>query len=443
MTDIPLHDALPSSTAAARRDAGHDQETSIGWLKALNFSIADVQNGMGPYMALFLQSSAQWNSTQIGVALACGNIAQVIAQTPAGALIDRLRQKRAMIAVGVVMIAIACVVTPLFTTLTVVSTGQGLIGIAGAIFPATLAAMALGLVGRRRMDAQMGTNQAFNAAGNVFAAAAIGAIGYFFGLKWMFALVVVLCALSLFFLSRIRPEDIDYDLARGADGEGADAKDDAGKASFGASVKGVLAGFGDLAKQPAVRIFLVCAVIFHFANAAMVPLVTQMLGADQGAERAVLYTSGYMLASQVVFMIVAALSGRLAARIGRKPLFLFAFAMLAARGVLYTLSDAPAALIAVQCMDGLGAGIFGVVAVLIIADLTKGTGRFNAAQGAVATAQGLGAFLSNAVAGYLATKVGTTPTFLVLASIAAVGFIVFACFMPETRRPHDAQSAGA
>jgi MFS family permease len=168
-----------------------------------------------------------------------------------------------------------------------------------------------------------------------------------------------------------------------------------------------------------------------------------MLGADQGPQRAVLYTSGYMLASQVVFMIVAALSGRLAAKIGRKPLFLFAFAMLAARGVLYTLSDAPAALITVQCMDGLGAGIFGVVAVLIIADLTKGTGRFNAAQGAVATAQGLGAFLSNAVAGYLATKVGTTPTFLVLASIAAVGFIVFACFMPETRRSDDrAQSAG-
>ena len=141
-----------------------------------------------------------------------------------------------------------------------------------------------------------------------------------------------------------------------------------------------------------------------------------------------------MLASQVgVLRSWRRSSGRLASTLGRKPLFLFAFAALAARGVLYTLSDRPAALIAVQCMDGLGAGVFGVVGVLIIADLTRGTGRFNAAQGAVATAQGIGAFLSNTVAGFLAHSVGTKPTFIVLAAIATAGVIVFALFMPETR----------
>jgi MFS family permease len=108
-----------------------------------------------------------------------------------------------------------------------------------------------------------------------------------------------------------------------------------------------------------------------------------------------------MLASQSVFMVVAALSGKLADKLGHKPLFLFGFAALATCGVLYTLSHAPAALIAVQCMDGLGAGIFDVVSVLIIADLTKGTGGFNAAQGAIATAQGIGAFLSYSASAYL------------------------------------------
>lgn len=432
MTDLHASPDVSADASACSGDRdGHGR--SVGWLKALNFSIADVQNGMGPYAALFLQSSAHWNTAQIGTALAFGNIAQVIAQTPAGALIDRLRQKRALIAIGIAMIAIACLVTPLYTTVPVVSAGQVLIGIAGAIFPATLAAMALGLVGRQRMDAQMGTNQAFNAAGNVFAALGIGAIGYVVGLKWMFFFVIGLCVVSLLCLARIRPEHIDYDLARGADGEDDTKRRGETDASLGASLRDLLATFKDLAKQRAVLVFLVCAVIFHFANAAMVPLVTQMLGADQGAQRAVLYTAGYMVASQVVFIVVAALSGRIASSIGRKPLFLFAFAMLAARGVLYTLSDRPAALIAVQCMDGLGAGVFGVVAVLIIADLTKGTGRFNAAQGAVATAQGLGAFLSNAVAGFLATRFGTTPTFLVLGGIAAIGFVVFATLMPETR----------
>ena len=414
-------------------DSDAAKRGSVRWLKALNFSIADVQNGMGPYVALYLQSSAHWNPAQVGTALAFGNIAQVIAQTPAGALIDRVRQKRALIAIGIVMIAAACLLTPLRTNLATVTASQILIGVAGAIFPATLAAMALGLVGRRRMDAQMGTNQAFNAAGNVFAAVAIGGVGYFVGLKWMFFLVVGLCGVSLLFLWRIRPADIDYELARGADGESrARQRVDAHQGAW-ASVLDVLATFRQLARQRAVLVFLICAVVFHFSNAAMVPLVTQMLGADQGAQRAVLYTSGYMLASQFVFVIVAALSGRLASRIGRKPLFLFAFAMLTVRGVLYTVSHEPAALIAVQCMDGLGAGVFGVVAVLIIADLTQGTGRFNAAQGAVATAQGLGAFLSNALAAFLAQRVGMNTTFLVLAGIALVGLVVFAVFMPETR----------
>ena len=424
---------LDASPAAAVPAADGDKSGSVRALKALNFTIADVQNGMGPYVALYLQSQAHWSTGQVGSALAFGNIAQVIAQTPAGVLIDRIRQKRALIAIGIVTIAIACLLTATFVDVAAVTTGQVLIGLAGAIFPPTLAAMALGLVGRQRMDRQMGTNQAFNAAGNVFAALAIGAVGYFVGLRAMFFLVVGLCVVSLAILWRIRPDDIDYDLARGADGEDAARRDAASHESVAASLKNVLSSFRELAGQRAVRVFLVCAVIFHFSNAAMVPLVTQMLGANQGAQRAVLYTSGYMLASQVVFVIVAAFSGRLAARIGRKPLFLFAFAMLALRGVLYTLSDRPAALIAVQCMDGLGAGVFGVVAVLIIADLTKGTGRFNAAQGAVATAQGLGAFLSNVIAGYLSGRVGMTPTFLVLAAIAAIGFLVFAVFMPETR----------
>jgi MFS family permease len=422
----------PIEQAGEPRLAAPAKAASIRWLKALNFTVADVQNGMGPYMALFLQSSAHWSPAQIGTALAFGNVAQVLAQTPAGALIDRTPHKRALIAIGIVMIAIACAITPLVTSLATVTFGQVLIGAAGAVFPPTLAAMALGLVGRRRMDAQMGTNQAFNAAGNVAAAAAIGGVGYFLGLKWMFAVVGVLCLLALFSLWRIRSGDIDHELARGADGESKARQRAERDEGAVATLKDLLHSFRQLARQRAVRVFLACAVIFHFANAAMVPLVTQMLGADQGAKRALLYTSGYMLASQVVFVIVAALSGRLAARIGRKPLFLFAFAVLALRGVLYTVSDRPAALIAVQCMDGLGAGVFGVVAVLVIADLTKGTGRFNAAQGAVATAQGTGAFLSNSLAGYLASRAGMSATLWVLAAIAAAGFLVYALWMPET-----------
>jgi MFS family permease len=242
---------------------------------------------------------------------------------------------------------------------------------------------------------------------------------------------------------RIRADDIDFNLACGADGEpGAARRKQDNPGSFGSALVGLLQGLGELVREKPVAIFLACAVLFHFANAAMVPLVTEMLGKNQGAKSAVLYTSGYMLASQLVFVVVAASSGRLAGRIGRKPLFLFAFAALTLRGILYTFSNAPGWLIAVQCMDGLGAGIFGVVGVLIIADLTRGTGRFNAAQGAIATAQGMGAFLSNAMAGWLAKHEGTTFTFCVLSAIAAAGLLLFACFMPETRGWKRGERAG-
>jgi MFS family permease len=420
---------------------------SLGALKAVNFFIADVQNGMGPYMALFLQSSVGWGPAQIGSALAAGNIAQMLAQTPAGALIDNLRQKRTLLIVGIALIMAGMLGTAFFTVRPVVMGGQALVGIAGAIFPPCLAAIALGLVQRQRFDQVQGTNQAFNAGGNMFAALALGTIGYYFNLRWMFFFVTLLGVGAIVSILRIKADDIDFNAARGRD-EASGAQDaqchaaPPALASAGVwqNIKDVLACLGDLIKQPPVRVFLVAAVLFHFANAAMVPLVTQLLARGVGAKQAVLFTSGYMLASQLVFMIVAAVSGKLAGRLGRKPLFLFAFAALAARGVLYTVSHAPAALIAVQCMDGLGAGIFGVVGVLIIADLTKGTGRFNAAQGAIATAQGLGAFLSNSVAGYLAKTQGDNFTFYVLAGIAVVGLAFFWVYMPETQ---DQQLASA
>jgi MFS family permease len=431
----------PKSTAEqpASLDLDNDPKRgSIQALRALNFFIADVQNGMGPYMALFLQSSVHWGPARIGSALAAGNIAQVLAQTPAGALIDRLRQKRALLLIGIGLIALAVLATAFFTNKTVVMSGQALIGTAGAIFPLCLSAIALGLVGRQRFDRVQGTNQAFNAAGNMFAALALGAVGYYFNLRWMFYFVGLLCVSAVLCVLRIKGDDIDFDQARGAD-QAASSGDESGEPAPAAprgsawdGIKELLKGFRSLLKQKPVLIFLLSAVIFHFANAAMVPLVTQLLATGVGTKQAILYTSGYMLASQLVFMVVAAASGQLAGKLGRKPLFIFAFVALAIRGVLYTLSHHPAALIAVQCMDGLGAGIFGVVGVLIIADLTKGTGSFNAAQGAIATAQGLGAFLSNSVAGYLAKNQGNDFAFLTLASIAAVGLVVFWAFMPET-----------
>lgn len=410
-----------------------EKQGSVRALSSLNFFLADVQNGMGPYVTVFLNSSVHWNPAQIGAALAAGNIAQVIAQTPTGGLIDQLRQKRQLIVIGSLMILTACLAIAFKTVFPVVLTAQILIGIAGAIFPPCIAAITLGIVGREKMDRQTGKNQAFNAAGNLTAALLIGLVGYFIGLRWMFGLIVILCAGAIFCVLRVRDEDIDYNLARGADKaevQGEDCEEEPN--GIKETLSNQFCGLKELVKNRLILVFLVSAVIFHFANAAMVPLVTVMLSQGQGGKVAILYTSGYMMASQLIFMAVAAMAGRFAGSIGRKPLFLFGFAALALRGVLYTLNHNPGYLIAVQCMDGLGAGIFGVVSVLIISDLTKGTGRFNLAQGAIATAVGTGAFLSNSVGGIVAKHAGPNVAFLILAGIATAGLIFFWIMMPET-----------
>jgi MFS family permease len=76
------------------------------------------------------------------------------------------------------------------------------------------------------------------------------------------------------------------------------------------------------------------------------------------------------------------------------------------RAALYTLSDNSVWLIGVQVLDGVGAGIFGALAPLVIADIMRGTGRYNLAQGAIATVQGIGASLSGLAAGEIVDHFG-------------------------------------
>jgi MFS family permease len=115
---------------------------------------------------------------------------------------------------------------------------------------------------------------------------------------------------------------------------------------------------------------------------------------------------------------------------GRKPLFLTGFVVLSIRGVLYTFSNNPYWLVGVQLLDGVGAGIFGALFPLIVADITRGTGRFN--EGAIATAQGVGASLSTAVAGFVVVWSGYSAAFLFLGGVAAAGFLLYWLAMPET-----------
>ncbi len=406
----------------------HPSWRSLGSLDGLNFFLADVRDGMGPLLGTFLREKHHWDAARVGIALAASQIGTVLAQTPAGALIDRIRGKRLAVALAAATVAAGCLVLYLVPAFGVVVAAQAVIGAAAAIFPPAVAALTLGLVGRVVMPRRTGRNEAFNHAGNVVAAALAGGLAYLFGYGAMFLLVAGMAAASSAAVLLIREPEIDHDLARGADD--------------GEEHRVEVIGVAELFRDRRITTFIASAVLFHFANAAMLPLAGQK-SSDGLKEGAAVVMSACIIAAQVVMVPVALAASRLAASWGRKPVFLIGFAVLPIRGLLYCLSVNPFYLVGVQLLDGIGAGIFGVVSVLVVADLTKGTGRFNLTQGALATATGVGAGLSNVLAGFVVKEAGFDAGFLTLAAIAAAGTLYFALAMPETMRTDRASSSEA
>jgi MFS family permease len=166
--------------------------------------------------------------------------------------------------------------------------------------------------------------------------------------------------------------------------------------------------------------------MFHFANAAMLPLLGEMLAKGKG-RTSMMFMSACVVTTQFTITLIAAWVGRGAGSWGRKPLLLMGFGLLPVRGVLYTLTSSIYPLVGIQVLDGIGAGIFGVVSVL-----TRGTGLFNLTLGAIATAVGVGAALSQTIAGSIVHDFSYRAGFLFLASVAAAAFAILWLFMPET-----------
>jgi len=397
-------------------DACHPSQRTLRGLDWLNFLLADVQTGVGPFLAIYL-AGYRWNEQSVGLALTVGGIAGIVTQTPAGGLVDSLRAKRSLIGAALGALAVGALLIALFPTFWPVLGAQVLIGGTSSVFIPAICAISLGVVGRAAFDVRQGRNQTFNSVGNVLAAVSMGLLGYFFSNRSIFFFVAAFAIPSILVLLLINPSEIDYELARGANND-----------EKGGKAESVRVLFRD---RPLV-IFLVCAVMFHFANAAMLPLLGEMLAKGQGRS-SMLFMSACVVTTQFVITLIASWSGREAGARGRKPLLLIAFGVLPIRGLLYTLTSSTTLLVAIQIMDGIGAGIFGVVSVLVIADLTRGTGRFNLTLGAITTAVGIGAALSQVLAGSIVHHLSFHAGFLFLAGVAAAAFAILYFFMPETR----------
>ncbi len=409
---------------ATGSDASQMRRANLG-LDAVHFFLADVQAGLGPYLAIYLLTERHWDEASIGTVMAIATLAGIVAQTPAGAFIDSTRTKRVAIAAAALLVTVASVAIVSLQGFAAIAASQAFAHVAAAIFPPGLAALTLGIVGHHRFTARTGRNESFNHAGNAVAAIIAGGLAYFLGPTVVFYLLAVNSIASLVSVLLIPERAINHDLARGYH----DELPSEGTASAQTHPAGALYLLG---KYRPLLIFAACTVMFHLANAAMLPLVGQKL-ALKDANSGTSLMSACIVAAQLVMVPMAMLCGAKADIWGRRPLFIAGFSILLVRGMLYTLSDNSFWLVGVQLLDGVGAGIFGAIFPVIVADIMRGTGHFNAAIGVVGTAQGIGAALSTALAGVVVVHAGYSAAFLVLAAIAGGGLLLFALAMPETK----------
>ncbi|RMT77878.1 Major facilitator transporter [Pseudomonas savastanoi pv. nerii] len=395
--------------------ASHADRRNTLSLDSLNFFLADVRDGLGPYLAIYLLAVHKWDPASIGVVMTIAGIAGLLTQTPAGALIDRTPYKRAMIGVAALLVTLSCLILPFTSSFSVVALTQALSSIASSVFAPAIAAISLGITGPKAFTRRTGRNETFNHAGNACAALLAGGFAYLFGPIAVFYLMAAMALASVIAISFVSADAIDHNVARGFD---------ANHNAHGAQPSGL----ATLLSNKPLLLFGICCALFHLANAAMLPLVSQKLS-QINMQMATPLTSACIVAAQLVMVPAALLVGMKADDWGRKPLLLAGFLILPIRGVLYTLSDDPYWLVAVQMLDGIGAG---ALFPLMVKDLTQGSGRFNVSLGALSTLFGLGAALSNGLAGFVVHAAGYSAAFLTLAGVAAAAFCLLLVAVPET-----------
>lgn len=394
---------------------------SIAWLSRLNFFLADVRDGLGPFLGVFLMGHG-WAADDIGYVMTLGGIAGMLATTPAGALTDAVRAKRLVVGIGSVLVVAGSLLLLISPSFTVTALSQIGTGIVGAIIGPAIAGLTLGIVGQQGLPAQLGNNEAWNHGGNVFSAALAGALGYFWGLPAVFVLMAVMAVASLVCLSRIRPEDIDHDVARGLDPERA-ADQPQG------STWRVLAG------SRALMLLALVMMLFHLGNAAMLPLLSQSVVSRGNADPA-LYTALTVIVAQLVMIPTALFAGRFADRKGYWLLITVALLALPVRGLVAGVWDSAWALLPVQMLDGVGAGLLGVALPGSVARILQGSGHINIGLGAVTTIQSIGAAMSPALAGVVARHYGYGAAFAALTGIALLALGVWGAL--AQRREHGA-----
>lgn len=390
---------------------------SLHALDWLNFFLAALLMGFGPFVAVKLADRG-WVPANIGLVLTASGLAGLFTQVPAGELIDMSRSKRMLVGMGIAAIILGILIFGQRQDFPSVFAAAVIQGTAGSVLGPGIAAISLGLVGREALSERLGRNQRFASIGGLTAAGIMGIVGYLRSTGDIFLATAAFGVPVLAALVRIRATDIHF-------GRSCCAPDDDPMHPQRVS-RAVL--FNDRR----LLTFAICLFLFQIANASILPLIGERLVQAEG-RGASLVISVLIVIPQIIVALLAPWAGRTANTWGRRPLLLIGFGVVPIRSVLFALTADPTLLVAVQALDGLSGATLGVLTVLVISDLSKGTGRFNLAQGLVGTLSGIGASLSTSISGLVVESFGPMAGFLSVTTVGLLAVAILWMFMPETK----------
>jgi len=392
--------------------ASQKSERGLDWF---TFLVADIQTGFGPFLAIYL-TTQKWNQADIGLVLAIGSLAGLLSQLPGGWLVDAAPSKRAIAMVAVAGIGVSALLIAAAPNFVGILLAKLLHVTSSSVLGPAISAITLGLVGHAAVGPRLGRNARFGSIGNGIAAGAMGAIGFAISPQAVFFVTAVLAVPTIIALTQISGREIDPVRADGG---------------LARQLDGSPIAIGVLLRNRSLVILTLCIFLFHVANAAMLPLVGIEMTVRAG-EWASLLIALCIIVPQGIVALIAPTVGRLAKEKGRRPLLLVGFAALPARAALLAMTNDPTIVVAAQVLDGVCAAVLGVLVPLSLADISRGTGRFNLTQGITGSATGIGAALSTTVSGYLAARFGAPVAFLGLAMAAVAAFVTVLVAMPET-----------
>ena len=387
-------------------------------LESLNFFMADMQAGIGPFLGVFLLAHG-WESGLIGSVMTIGGVAGMLMTAPAGALVDATTRKRYYVIIPGICVVLASTIILLSQSFWLVAASQVATAIAGAAIGPAVNGITLGIVRQAGFNRQNGRNQAFNHAGNMVGAGLSGLLGWKFGLTAVFWLAALFGVLSIISVLMIPAKAIDDRVARGLKG----GDEDGGKAS----------GFKVLLECRPLLILAAALAFFHLGNGAMLPLYGLAVVAEKQGDPAS-FVATTIVVAQAVMIVVSLIAMRVAEKEGYWLVLLISFLALPLRGLIASHVITHWGVYPVQMLDGVGAGLQSVAVPGLVARILNGTGRVNVGQGAVMTVQGLGASLSPAIGGWIAQEIGYGPAFLILGSFA-LGSIVLWVGFASTLKP--------